>query len=194
MVEELRRAVRACSGLRFRRGTSLVTTAQLSTACFVLLSRVVGGGGVVCRVCLFLFGVCLCGGVCFGVLCTNCYSFLNDIAVLLLLLKKTKPSPPHPSRAPPLRPSQDQPERREKGKEVRSRWDPPVPISTSQELPATTTGGARRRRKCRSSPPPPPEELVVIASAPPPPPEELAIAVDAGAPCHHHRRSSNHRS
>jgi hypothetical protein len=56
MVEELSRAVRACSGLRFRRGTSLVTTAQLSTACFVLLSRVVGGGGVVCRVCLFLFG------------------------------------------------------------------------------------------------------------------------------------------
>jgi hypothetical protein len=56
MVEELRRAVRACSGLRFCRGTSLVTTAQLSTTCFVLLSRVVGGGGVVCRVCLFLFG------------------------------------------------------------------------------------------------------------------------------------------
>jgi hypothetical protein len=57
MVEELRRgAVRAYSGPRFRRGTSLVTTAQLSMACFVLLSWVVGGGGVVCRVCLFLFG------------------------------------------------------------------------------------------------------------------------------------------
>jgi hypothetical protein len=56
MVEELRRAVRACSGLRFRRGTSLVTTAQLSTACFVLLSRVVGGGGVVCRVFVLVRG------------------------------------------------------------------------------------------------------------------------------------------
>jgi hypothetical protein len=33
-------------------------------------------------------GLCSCGGVRFDVLCINCYSFLNDIAVLLLLLKK----------------------------------------------------------------------------------------------------------
>jgi hypothetical protein len=38
-----------------------------------------------CGVRLFLFGVCLCGGIRFGVLCTNCYFFLNDIVVLLLL-------------------------------------------------------------------------------------------------------------
>jgi hypothetical protein len=30
----------------------------------------------------------LCGDVYFDVLCTNCYSFLNDIAVLLCLFKK----------------------------------------------------------------------------------------------------------
>jgi hypothetical protein len=43
-----------------------------------------------CGVRLFLLGVCLCGGVRFGVLCTNCYFFLNDIVVLPLLfvLKK----------------------------------------------------------------------------------------------------------
>jgi hypothetical protein len=37
-----------------RRGTTLVTTAQVSAACFGLLSRVVEDGGVLCRVCLFV--------------------------------------------------------------------------------------------------------------------------------------------
>jgi hypothetical protein len=66
MVEELRRAVQACSGLRFRRGTSLVTTAQLSSACFVLLSRVVGGGVS----CVF---VLVRGFVCVVVFASACY-------------------------------------------------------------------------------------------------------------------------
>jgi hypothetical protein len=39
---------------------------------------------------LFVFGVCWCGGVRFGAFCTNCFFFLNDMAVLLLLFKKTK--------------------------------------------------------------------------------------------------------
>jgi hypothetical protein len=38
-----------------RRGTTLVTTAQVSAACFGLISHVVEDGGVLCRVCLFLF-------------------------------------------------------------------------------------------------------------------------------------------
>jgi hypothetical protein len=38
------------------------------------------------RVRLFVFGVCWCGGA----FCTNCFFFLNDMAVLLLLFKKTK--------------------------------------------------------------------------------------------------------
>jgi hypothetical protein len=91
MVEERGKAVRACSGPRLRRGTSLVTTAQVLKAGFVFLSQVVGGGGVLCRVvCVCsLFEGLLCRGVRFGELCINCYFFLNDIAVLLLLFKRT---------------------------------------------------------------------------------------------------------
>jgi hypothetical protein len=67
-----------------------VTTAHVLKAGFVFLSQVVRGGGVLCRVvcvCSLLVGL-LCGGVRFGGLCTNCYLFLNDTAVLLLLFQK----------------------------------------------------------------------------------------------------------
>jgi hypothetical protein len=65
-------------------------TAHVLKAGFVFLSQVVRGGGVLCRdVCVCsLFVSLLCGGVRFGELCTNCYFFLNDIAVLLLLFQK----------------------------------------------------------------------------------------------------------
>jgi hypothetical protein len=66
-----------------------VTAVQASTVCFVLLSQVVGV--LVCcavSVCVVLVrGLCSCDGVRFDVLCTNCYSFLNDIAVLCFYLK-----------------------------------------------------------------------------------------------------------
>jgi hypothetical protein len=52
----------------------LVTTAQVSAACFGLLSHVVEDGGVLCRVRLFFSGICSCGGVCFDLLCTNAVS------------------------------------------------------------------------------------------------------------------------
>jgi hypothetical protein len=45
--------------------------AQDSASCFNLLSLRVEDGGVLCWVRLFLFRVYLCGGVRFGVLCTN---------------------------------------------------------------------------------------------------------------------------
>jgi hypothetical protein len=58
-------------------------------ACFDLLSHLVVVGGVLCWVCLFVFRVCLCGSVRFGVFLYHCY-FLYDIAVLLLLFKKKR--------------------------------------------------------------------------------------------------------
>jgi hypothetical protein len=64
----------ACSGLRLRRDTALVTRAQVSAACFDLLSHLAEFGGVFCWVHLFLFRVCLCGGVRFDVFCTNASS------------------------------------------------------------------------------------------------------------------------
>jgi hypothetical protein len=57
-----------------RRDTALVTTTQVSAACFGLLSHVIEDGGVLCRVCCSCSGVCSCGGVCFGPLCTNVVS------------------------------------------------------------------------------------------------------------------------
>jgi hypothetical protein len=51
---------------------------------FDLLSHLVRDGGVLCWVCLFLFGVCLCGGVRFDVLYTNATSYMT----FLLLIKK----------------------------------------------------------------------------------------------------------
>jgi hypothetical protein len=63
-------------------------------ACFDLLSHLVVVGGVLCWVCLFVFRVCLCGSVRFGVFLYHCYFFLYDIAVLLLLFKKKKISLP----------------------------------------------------------------------------------------------------
>jgi hypothetical protein len=65
---EDQRVVRACSGLRLRRDTSLATTSQVLTACSELLSQVVVGG-VLCRVRLLCSEVCSCGGVRFGVFC-----------------------------------------------------------------------------------------------------------------------------
>jgi hypothetical protein len=50
VVEELR-GRRVCSGLRLRRDTTLVTTAQTSAAFFDLLSQMVGDG-VCCRGCV----------------------------------------------------------------------------------------------------------------------------------------------
>jgi hypothetical protein len=41
-------AVRACSELQLRRDPALVTTAQVSAACFDLLSHLVVVGGVLC--------------------------------------------------------------------------------------------------------------------------------------------------
>jgi hypothetical protein len=52
MKEELEQAVGLAAGCVLR----LMTTAQVLAACFVLLSQVAGGGGVLCFVCLFLFG------------------------------------------------------------------------------------------------------------------------------------------
>jgi hypothetical protein len=80
--------VRACSGLRLRRDTSLVTTAQVSAACLDLLSHVVEDGGVfvsgafVSVMGLFVWW-CLLRPVMY-----QCCFFLYDIAVLLLYLKK----------------------------------------------------------------------------------------------------------
>jgi hypothetical protein len=74
MVEQLRGGVRVCSGLRLRRGTTLVTTAQMSMACFELLSQVVGVV-VFCVGCVCLCSrVCSCGSVRFGALCMNAFS------------------------------------------------------------------------------------------------------------------------
>jgi hypothetical protein len=108
MVEEHEMAARACSGPRLHRGTSLVTTVHVLKAGFAFLSQVVGGDGVLCRVvscrvvcvCSLFMGL-LCGGVRFGELCTNCYFFLNDIAVpLLLFQKKTTTVLPYPFHSP----------------------------------------------------------------------------------------------
>lgn len=52
-----------------------------------LLSHIVEDGGVFCRVCLFLFTVCLCGSVRFDALCTK---LLFLLILLLLLLKKVE--------------------------------------------------------------------------------------------------------
>jgi hypothetical protein len=66
------------------RGTTSVTTAQVSAACFGLLSHVVVAGGVLCWVRLFLFlGLFVWWCVLRPVL-YQCRFFLNDIAVLLL--------------------------------------------------------------------------------------------------------------
>jgi hypothetical protein len=57
------------------RGTASVTTAQVSAACFGLLSHVIVAGGVLCWVRLFFCSwACSCGGVCFGPFCTNAVS------------------------------------------------------------------------------------------------------------------------
>jgi hypothetical protein len=73
MVEELRGG-QACSGLRLRRDTSLVTTTQVLTASFELLSK--WSELVVCCVgCVCLWsGDCSCGGGCFDALCINASS------------------------------------------------------------------------------------------------------------------------
>jgi hypothetical protein len=57
MVEEFGGGgvARACSRLRLRCGTSLVTTTQASTACLMSSPKWPGGGGVLCRVRLFMF-------------------------------------------------------------------------------------------------------------------------------------------
>jgi hypothetical protein len=54
-----------------RPASGAAATTLVLTACFELLSQVVRGGGVLCWVRLFVFRVRSCGGVCFGVLCTN---------------------------------------------------------------------------------------------------------------------------
>jgi hypothetical protein len=64
------------------RGTSLVTTAQVSVACFGLLSHVVEDGGVLCRVCLFLFRGLFVWWCMLRLVMYQCYFFLYDIAVL----------------------------------------------------------------------------------------------------------------
>jgi hypothetical protein len=67
-----------------RRGTALVTTAQVSAACYGLLSHMGVDGGVLCRVRLFLFmGLFVCWCVLRPVMYQCCF-FLYDIAVLLL--------------------------------------------------------------------------------------------------------------
>lgn len=60
---------------------------MLLAACFDLLSHIVEDGGVFCRMCLFLFTVCLCGSVRFDALCTK---LLFLLILLLLLLKKVE--------------------------------------------------------------------------------------------------------
>jgi hypothetical protein len=59
VVEELR-GRRVCSGLRLRRDTTLVTTAQTSATFFDLLSQMVGDGVCCCGL-FVLFKVCSCG-------------------------------------------------------------------------------------------------------------------------------------
>jgi hypothetical protein len=67
-----------------RCGTASATTVQVSAACFGLLSHVVGVGGVLCRVRLFIFmGLFVWWCVLRPVMYQWCF-FLNDIAVLLL--------------------------------------------------------------------------------------------------------------
>jgi hypothetical protein len=67
-----------------RRGTASATTAQVSAACFGLLSHVVGVGGVLCRVCLFLFVGLFVWWCVLRPIMYQCCFFLNDIAMLLL--------------------------------------------------------------------------------------------------------------
>jgi hypothetical protein len=74
--------------LRLRHDLALVTTAQVSAACFDLPSHLVMVGGVLCWMRLFLFKVCLCGGVHFGVLCTIATSFYYDTVILLFIFSK----------------------------------------------------------------------------------------------------------
>ena len=68
MIVALWRSPGSCSGLQ--RATALVwhNVGDNGAVFDGLLSTPLlgGGGGVVCVVC-----VCLCGGVCFGALCTN---------------------------------------------------------------------------------------------------------------------------
>jgi hypothetical protein len=67
MVEELWGRL-GLQRVALRRGTTLATTAQDPAACFELLSHRVVDGCVPVGCVLFLFRVCLCGGVRFGVL------------------------------------------------------------------------------------------------------------------------------
>jgi hypothetical protein len=68
----------------------LVTTTQVLATCFGLLSHVVEDGGVLCRVRLFLLWVCSCGGVCFGLLCTDVVSSYMACNAPALISKKIR--------------------------------------------------------------------------------------------------------
>jgi hypothetical protein len=69
--------VRAYDGLHLRCDTTLAMTTQVLAAYFDLLSHLVVIGGVLCRVRLFLFWVCLCGVVRFSALCTIATSYMT---------------------------------------------------------------------------------------------------------------------